>query len=518
MSLFARLLQAVRSWRRGRGGPKTVRYAGIAMEQLDHRQLLSVNFTGVVPTDFPASKVPGVVTLLPDFTNPLTSEPQFGSFPQSPSLQSIIKVSGFYIQDIRVTYTPYDDTLSFGINQPPSINQPGEVIAGDSDNNGNSGTVNPAVTAIESSFMDPADWGGTKNMGVFLNFATAGDTAQVAAGFSEDVPADGATKVYQVYIPQNPSDPQQLGTGTVLPQFAGNVYTVNDPARGNLEFSISHFSQLYQDTTGKPLTPNTVIYVGGFAGSDQDFPISKAFVPSQAVLISAATSPNTCPPASPPILINPHEHRVIDTSHRDLVRVTVEGTSGFDVTTINPATVSLNGALPIAHFTRRLPHSEFLNETFVFVGKDINLPAGYTTATFTAQTFSGQQITSSKQVLNIPFSAKVPGRLHFLLDKGSVYPALRRLDATQQGAVTLGNTTQPIPASVKVNLASRTAARELRVNYSAQVSSTGTTTPVATPKTVVSLSQSRAADAQGTSIPRKLDRSLNHYLAAASAK
>ena len=116
----------------------------------------------------------------------------------------------------------------------------------------------------------------------------------------------------------------------------------------------------------------------------------------------------------------------------------MQGTSGFDVTTINPATVSLDGASPIAHFTRHFPHSEFLNATYVFVGSDINLPAGYTTATFTAQTFSGQQITTSKQVLNIPFSAKVPGRLHFLMDKGSTYPALRRLEATRSGAVTLG--------------------------------------------------------------------------------
>src|SRR5271157_955613 len=131
MSLFARLLQAVRSWRRRRGGPKTVRSAGIAMEQLDHRQLLSVTFTGVVPNDFPINKVPGVVTLSPDFTNPLTSEPQFANDTQGHELQSLIKVSGFYIKDIRVTYTPFDDTLSFGINQPQSINQPGEVIAGD---------------------------------------------------------------------------------------------------------------------------------------------------------------------------------------------------------------------------------------------------------------------------------------------------------------------------------------------------------------------------------------------------
>jgi len=518
MSLFARLLQAVRSWRRGRGGSKTVRYAGIAMEQLDHRQLLSVNFTGVVPTDFPATKVPGVVTILPDFANPLTSEPQFANDPQGLALQSLIKVSGFYIQDLRVTYTPFDDTLSFGINQPQSINQPGEVIAGDADNNGNWGTVNPAVTAVAPTFLDQAAWGGTKDMGVFLNFATAGDTAQVAAGFSDDPPVDGAGKPYQVYEPLDPHLPQTTVGATLLPQFTGSVHTVNANANGNLEFSIQHFSQLYQDITGKPLTPNSVIYVGGFAGYTRDFTTSKAFIPSQPVLISAATSPNSCPPASPPILINPHEHRVIDTSHRDLVRVYVQGTSGFDVTTINPATVSLDGGLPIDHFTRRFPHSEFPVATYVFVGSDIHLPAGYTTATFTAQTFSGQQITTSKQVLNIPFSAKVPGRLHSLMDKGTAYPALRRLEGTQLGAVTLGNTTQPVPASVKVNLASRTAARELRVNYSAQVSSTGTTTPVATPKTVVSLSRSGAAAAQGTSLPRKLDRSLNHYLAAASAR
>ena len=137
MSLFARLLQAVRSWRRRRGGPKTVRRAGIAMEQLDHRQLLSVNFTGNVPIDFPATQSPGVV-VLPD--NPLVQHPSI-----APAIAPIVKVSGFDISGIRVSYTPATDTLSIGLDQPQSQNQPGEVIAGDADNNGNSGTVNPAV-------------------------------------------------------------------------------------------------------------------------------------------------------------------------------------------------------------------------------------------------------------------------------------------------------------------------------------------------------------------------------------
>ena len=86
------------------------------------------------------------------------------------------------------------------------------------------------------------------------------------------------------------------------------------------------------------------------------------------------------------------------------------------------------------------------------------MPAGYTNATFTAQTYSGQQITTSKQVLNIPFSAKVPGRLHFLMDKGFAYPDLARLEASKPSAVTLGNTTTPLASSVKLNLASRETA------------------------------------------------------------
>ncbi len=492
MSLFARLLQAVGSWRRRRGGRKTVRYAGIAMEQLDHRQLLSVNFTGNVPIDFPATQIPGVVTLTPNLSNPDTSQPAFANDPQGQALQNLIKVSGFNIQDIRVTYTPYNDTLSFGINQPQSQNHPGEVIASDSDNNGNWGTVNPAVLAVAPGFQDPPDWGGTKNMGVFLNFNTPGDTGQIAAGFSADPPIGTAAKAYEVYVPSSPATPQTIGsTGTILPQYTGTVYTQNSLAGPNLEFSIAHFSQLYLQETGHALTPNSVIYVGGFAGSTLDYTTSKAFIPSQGVDIGLATSPNSCPPASPPIVINPHEHRVVDTSHRDLVRVTVQGTSGFSVTSINPATVSLNGALPIAEFTKHFPHSEFLNETFVFVAKDMNLPAGYTTATFTAQTYSGQQITSSKQVLNIPYSAKVPGRLHFLMDKGSTYPNLKRLEKVSPGSANLGNTTQPLAASVKVNLTSREAAQQLRVSYRDQVKTTGTTTPVALPRTVVSLGDSR---------------------------
>ena len=228
MSLFARLLQAVRSWRRRRGGPKTVRYAGIAMEQLDHRQLLSVNFTGNVPIDFPATQSPGVV-VLPD--NPLVQHPAI-----APAIAPIVKVSGFDISGIRVTYTPASDTLSIGLDQPPSQNQPGEVIAGDADNNGNSGTVNPAVTAVPGfgGFQDPGNFGGTEHMGAFLDFTGSGN-AQIVAGFSAVPPRPPPTdpdpqKPYQVAIaiPTGPNAAPAFGTE--LPQFEGNFYYNNSTA------------------------------------------------------------------------------------------------------------------------------------------------------------------------------------------------------------------------------------------------------------------------------------------------
>jgi len=410
-------------------------------------------------------------------------------------------VTGWDITAIRVTYTPSDDTLSIGLEGPPSGNPSGgQVIAGDADNNGNSGTVNPIISnpsppppGLAQGFMDPPDFGGSEHMGAFLDFTGSGNAqnAQIVAGFSQVPPPGQAPKLYEVAkaVPTGPgSAPTFPLDGSHLPQFEGNVYYNNSPNHPNLEFSIIHFSQLYQQFTGHPLSPSSVIDVGGFGGSGEDIDVGEAFFDEQPFTLSTATLPPP-PPISPGILINPHEHRVIDTSHRDLVRVYVQGTSGFDVTTINPATVSLDGASPITHFTRHFPHSEFPVATYVFVGSDIHLPAGYTTATFTAQTFNGQQITSSKQVLNIPFSAKVPGRLHFLMDKGSAYPALRRLEATQPSAVTPDNTTQSPPTSVKVNLTSKAAIRDLRVSYRDQVSTTGTTTPVALPRTVVSLAR-----------------------------
>ena len=117
MSLFTKLFEAVQSWRRRRVEIKPARkQAGPVMEQLDHRQLLAVNFTGVAANDFPVTTSPGVQVITnlppPNGTN---------TYPGIPGgLADLISVSGYQINDLRVSYTASDDTLNVGVDACPS--------------------------------------------------------------------------------------------------------------------------------------------------------------------------------------------------------------------------------------------------------------------------------------------------------------------------------------------------------------------------------------------------------------
>jgi hypothetical protein len=518
MSLFARLLQAVGSWRRRRGSLRTVRNAGIAMEQLDHRQMLSVTFTGNVAADFPVTQNPGVV-VLPDNAN--VSHPVIGN----EQLAALVKVSGFDINGLRVSYSPdHNGTLSVGIEQPLSQNLPGPVIASDADNNGNSGSVNPAVTALGLGVQDPATFGGTEYMGIYLDFLGTG-LAQIVAGFPQIPPAGGAAKVFQVAT-ANQAGPNVAPTFvTQLPQFQGNIYTQNDPAHPNMELSIVNFDQLFKDITGQDIQPTSVFNVGAFAGSSVDGPISEAFFPAQPVLLSAATPPVTppvvCPPISPPILINPHEHRIIDNTHRDLVRVYIQGTSGFDPATIDPATVDFAGAKPVAVLPHRFPRSPFVGRTFVFNAKDIQANPGLQTLTFTAKTFDGQDVETSNQVVNVPYAAqRATGRLSFLMNRDSKtttqYVALHRLARTDPNAIldpsALAGRARASAASVSVGVASPSVAANVAVNYTPQASARGTVTPVASPREVVTLSTAK----DSSRLSPRLHRTLEDFLGDAA--
>jgi hypothetical protein len=167
-----------------------------------------------------------------------------------------------------------------------------------------------------------------------------------------------------------------------------------------MEFSIKHFSQLYQQITGQTLTPTSNFKIGAFGNSGEDGGISEAYFPEQNVNLGQATVPPEVCPANPPILINPHQGRHVNTAHQTNVRVNIFSTSGFDATQIDPSTVRLGGASPIGNFTRRIVGYPFPEETFVFNGLDINLPPGITTATVTGNTYTGTPFSSSVTIFN----------------------------------------------------------------------------------------------------------------------
>jgi hypothetical protein len=513
MSLISKLLEAARSWQQRWRGPKTAKRTAVAVEHLDHRQLLSVNFTGNVAIDFPATQRPGVVV----FNSTTTPNIQHPIIP--PFLQPLIPVSGFDISEIRVSYDATNDTLSVGFNQPPADPtnpSSGSVIAGDADDNGNAGTVNPAVAAIDPGFTEFYALGGGETMAAFLDLTQSG-IPQFVAGFSPTAPAPTPTdpappKPYQVALAiPNMSNPHGVPSfGTPLPNNTGNVFLFNSASHPNLEFSISHFSQLYQSETGKPLTSSSVIGVGAFAGSPDDIGISDAFFPESTFTLGQATLPPPNPPPSPPILINPHEHRIIDTSHRDLVRVTVFGTSGFDVTQIDPATVELDGAHPIAHVKRKFHRDEFLAETYVFVANQMTLPKGLTTATLTGKTFSGTTFVTQKDVLNIPFSARAVGQLHRYLGGGSIYKALKKIEARNPEIAVVLDSTR---VASRVHIPAARGRASVKVDYNPAVHAAAKAPKAAAPRQVVSIRRRDAAAAHVKSnIPARMRIGMRDYL------
>jgi hypothetical protein len=515
MSLFTRLFDAVRSWRRRRGGPRTPIRASVTMEHLDHRQLLSVNFTGNVPIDFPATQSPGVV-VLPD--NPNVIHPVI-----APIIANLVHVSGFDISGIRATYTASDDTLSIGIDQPASGNPgQGEVIAGDADDNGNDGTVNPSVSALEPGFQDFADFGGSEYMEVFLDLTGSGQP-DIVAGYAQNDPR--SPKQYQVaqavVNPNDPTGPPGFNPNVTFPNNTGNVYKVNSPVHPNLEFSITHFSQLYLQETGKALTPGAVIGMGAAAGSAQDLGISEAFFPEQTFTVAAATlptpTPTPCPPASPPVLINPHENRHINTAHPTTIRVNIFGTSGFDVTKIIPSTVALGGAHPIFNFTRYINKDEFLDETFVFKGTDVHLPAGPSEATVTGTLTDGTTFQTSALVFNrddsfYPASevAKAQARQAAFPNKISIPISVlqERVNRINGAASAAPNLTAPSP-NVPSSLLTATGGSTLAA---AVTPATGPVVKIPRREPVVASPRTSTSKISG-----KLQNSMNQYLQATSA-
>ncbi len=306
MNLISKLLQAARKRRHQRGGRKTAKRPAIAVEQLDHRQLLSVNFTGNVAIDFPATEQPGVVLF-----NSSNSNIQHPIIP--PNLQPYIKTSGFDISVVAVSYDATTDTLSVGLSggpaDPASPNSL-PVIAGDADDNGNAGTVNPAVEAAAPGFTEFYGLGGPEQMYAILDLANTGLGGDIVAGFSPNAPGPTPTdpsppKPYEVALAVQSSNPMVPTFGTTLDYYTGSVYLFNSAAHPNLEFTIKHFSQLWQmENPGKTWSPSTEIRISAFAGSPDDIDVSDAYFDPQ---FPFTIGQRHCPSAQPQtVALHPH--------------------------------------------------------------------------------------------------------------------------------------------------------------------------------------------------------------------
>lgn len=421
MSFLTRISDAVQSWRRRRAGTKSPKRAAVVrLEQLDHRQLLAVNFTGNVPIDFPATSANnGVVIFNRDPNVPGNSFYQVGDpskiFPATipAGLQPYFQQTGLDVQGIRISYDATADTLSIGIEQPTDPSTGKQVIAGDVDNNGDSANLSTSIppSVVNSNFdtsvgsPDPADLQGRESIAAVLSLKNNG-TPDIFAGYPLN-PAVGA-KTYQVgtsTVNGNPANPVSgVDLDTPLPQFRGDVYLVNDPNHPNLEFRIKNFSQLYQQTTGAPLTADSIIQIGGKAVT-QATTITEATFPLTPFTIRQVTPPT---PGCPPIKINPHEGTVIDSAHASAVRAYIFSTATFDATTIDPSTVRLGNpadplaprARPVLNFNRDVNGDGRVDAVYVFSGLDINLPSGNTTAEISGVTSDGMAFSSQANVIN----------------------------------------------------------------------------------------------------------------------
>jgi hypothetical protein len=258
-------------------------------------------------------------------------------------------------------------------------------------------------------------------MGAFLDLNND-NVPDIVAGISNEV---GQPKLYQVSrAVVNPMLPPTVapGFGDPLPFNTGRAFLANDPATPSFEFDIENFAQLYRAETGRVLNPGDpaqVFRVGAFGNSNDDDGISEAFFPAQDVNVGAVTvplpppppPPPPCPPVSPPIKINPHESRHINTAHRTRIRAYVFGTSGFDVSQIIPESVRLGGAAPINTLIKRTNLDAFPDATFTFRGTDVVLPPGLTSGTLTGTLRDGTTFSSTVEVFNRDRSFYTPAQV-----------------------------------------------------------------------------------------------------------
>ena len=209
--------------------------------------------------------------------------------------------------------------------------------------------------------MDPADMGGTKTYGIFLDLKDP-NAIDVVAGFPQGSAFDTGPKPYQVARPVSSTVAlPAFDENNLLPQFTGNYFLVNDPNHPNFEFQITHFSQLYQQTTGQALTPQSQFSIGAFGTSNQDIGISDEFFPPQAVTLGAATPP---PVAAPSIALTKTTNG-ISAPLEPGPTVAVGSTVTWGYTVSNPGNEPLKNVTLVDNGGNSASTADSFNPTFV---------------------------------------------------------------------------------------------------------------------------------------------------------
>jgi hypothetical protein len=142
----------------------------------------------------------------------------------------------------------------------------------------------------------------------------------------------------------------------------------------------------------------------------------------------------------------------------------------------------------------------------------LNLPAGLTTATLTGQTYSGVTFQTQKDVLNIPDSARVFGRLRKYMGGGSLYERLEKVEKLRPNTViSLGST----PVSAVSRNPHPHGVAKIKVDYTPKLAPAGKAAKVAEQikvRPVVAVPRDES-DRDRKSVPTRVKYSMEHYLA-----
>ncbi|QEH36284.1 hypothetical protein OJF2_48440 [Aquisphaera giovannonii] len=220
-----------------------------------------ISFTGNVANDFNPQTNPAVKVISVS-DNPLT-------IGQSDWITNRGWVSGWSIQDIRLSYDQVTDTLAVGINN--FKNASGQVAP--------FGQANGDPTGTATAY-DVAHMGGDKSIALAIagvnasNSSTPGAPVIIAGVPADKSMAGTGTDGFTVSSlnTANSSSGLAYEFGKQLPQYTGNLAYDPSPSHPQLEFTIKNFSQI----AGLDLSKG--IWLSMYAGSSQDGVAGEAYL------------------------------------------------------------------------------------------------------------------------------------------------------------------------------------------------------------------------------------------------